>query len=212
MVLNWLKNKATDNKGLSALWSGDAAGSGAVTRSGFTRSKMAPSRGKQFLNQWAGPLIGGLLGAPFGGPGMAAGALVGGALGTREAQKARRDPYRGPFEFGLSEGLGSILGGKGNRDSVGKGVLGASSAGRALGAAGDSFFNKGWPSQAALDAYTSTNINDAFKKGWMADTADSPAAQGGFDPDERFQLQVNHQQWLKDRGRRYDTNFDAWLR
>ena len=76
--------------------------------SGFTRSKMAPSRVDQFLSRFGGPITGGLLGSRFGPWGGAAGTLIGGALSTKEAQEARRDPDASPFEFGLSEGLGSI--------------------------------------------------------------------------------------------------------
>lgn len=214
MVLNWLKNKATDNRGLSALWSGNSGGTASggaglgstarnVAGSGFTRSKMAPSRAKQFLNQWAGPLIGGLLGAPFGVPGIATGSLLGGAYTTDAAQKARTDPYRGPFEFGLSEGLGSILSGKGNRDSVGLGkAAGEAGVGSALGGVGSAVGARAGDFLSRMDV----------KDNWIADTAGSPAAKAGFDPDDRFQLQLKHQQWLKDRGRRYDTSFDSWLR
>ena len=204
----------------------------AAAGAGFTRSKMAPSRGNQFLSRFAGPLVGGLLGSRFGAPGGVAGTILGGALGTREAQEARRDPDASPFEFGLSEGLGSIwnAGREARRDQssvwpelgvsemIGK-TFGADRAapgdfvggGTAIGGVGKAAGEFGVGSAVGAKAGDFLS-RMGVKDNWIADTAGSPAAQAGFDPDERFQLQVNHQQWLKDRGRRYDTSFDSWLR
>ena len=47
---------------------------------------------------------------------------------------------------------------------------------------------------------------------WTSKTSNSPAARAGFDESERFGQQLRHQQWLKDKGRNYDRNFDSWLR
>jgi len=56
---------------------------------------------------------------------------------------------------------------------------------------------------------------DAFldaKTAWLADTANSPAARAGIDPDARWKTYLGNQAWRKDRGRSYNTDLDAYLK
>ena len=64
----------------------------------------------------------------------------------------------------------------------------------------NSQFNE--PAKAFLDAKTA----------WLADTANSPAARAGIDPDARWKTYLGNQAWRKDRGRSYNTDLDAYLK
>ena len=56
---------------------------------------------------------------------------------------------------------------------------------------------------------------DAFldaKAAWLADTANSPAQQSGaFTNDELWQQKLKHEQWKKDQGRKYNTEFERFF-
>ena len=56
---------------------------------------------------------------------------------------------------------------------------------------------------------------DAFldaKTAWLADTANSPAARAGIDPDARWKTYLGNQAWRKDHGRSYNTDLDSYLK
>ena len=47
---------------------------------------------------------------------------------------------------------------------------------------------------------------------WISDTANSPAQQSGaFTNDELWQQKLKHEQWKKDQGRKYNTEFERFF-
>jgi len=198
------------------------------------------NKGRNFAKGFINALpaaVGGLLGRKVigGSPGAALGTVIGGALGTKEAQEARRSTN--PFEFGLSEGLGSIWnagadarkgGAKygswpelGVSEMIGK-TLGTDRTNkyRNIGEAAGSAGVKALPGAASLGsaaygASASDRANNflGLYDDWTSSTANSPAARSGaFSDPERFGQQMKHQQWLKDNNRKYDSRFESYLR
>jgi len=51
----------------------------------------------------------------------------------------------------------------------------------------------------------------AMKNAWLHKTRNSPAANAGFDPDDRWALHMNDQAWRKSKGRRYNESLDPYL-
>ena len=51
----------------------------------------------------------------------------------------------------------------------------------------------------------------AMKNAWLHKTRNSPAANAGFDPDDRWALHMNDQAWRKSKGRRYNEALDPYL-
>jgi len=64
---------------------------------------------------------------------------------------------------------------------------------------------------------TTTTVTDkvddflAMKNAWLHKTRNSPAANAGFDPDDRWALHMNDQAWRKSKGRRYNEALDPYL-
>ena len=77
-------------------------------------------------------------------------------------------------------------------------------------------FLAGIPGLAKLGSNIGTAIFGPSEKSvqsdWIADTANSPAQKSGaFTNDELWQQKLKHEQWKKDQGRKYNTEFERFF-
>ena len=164
------------------------------------------------------------------------------------AREARKDQSGFLPEFGLTEGVRSMMPSKEFVPAVGKTVLGAVPGAKVFGAMftpeaaearkdQSGFFpelgiSEGLAAMNPLSGYTKQPVAEvvpedapvqekveAFlspKDQWLADTANSPAQQSGAwdspeGQDQLWQQKIKHEQWKKDKGRKYNKEFERFF-
>ena len=125
------------------------------------------------------------------------GANVVGAMFTPEAAEARKDQSGFFPELGISEGLAAMHPLSGYKNQVSPEVLAAAGTG-------------------VEEAGVGAKVDNFLKDKWLADTANSPAQQSGAwdspeGQDQLWQQKIKHEQWKKDKGRKYNKEFERFF-
>ena len=143
------------------------------------------------------------------------------ALGRKDAQEARKDQSGFFPELGLSEGMRANLPSGKFIPAVAKGLFPIPAVAVGLGSEESKAARQDqsgfWPEFGLSEAigaampwhdYAKNKqqlqavVDGGGKADWLAQTANSPAARSGaFTPDQRWQQQLKHRQWLADNNR-----------